>query len=414
MVMLSDEQLREVLTFTFDALRQTRHVWRELGISRELQHHLRQITPSRRALQLVRATLEDRDDIRVAMGHAVAQLPESERQSLDEVVSLWLVRPEGWQERLSAVLAERAEQRRGERAAAEERDAARRLRSVEEILERSRTELAALRTEAALLREQRDSLERSLNEADQRAQGVQHRAEESAAETRRAKQTAERASAEVSDMRLRLGAADDEIDVLRNRVGELEQRLDEALRARVESDAAWAAEREARIDGEVDRARRSPAVTVPVPVREPVAIPGGRLDRDIETVDYLVRFPDMVVLVDGYNVSKTAWPDLTLEQERDRLVAALENLVTRTSARVRVVFDGASGAVGGSARRMLVDVQFSSEGVIADDVIVQAVRALPADRKVLVVTADGALTSRVRALGANTVVSTAFVDYLLG
>lgn len=412
MVKLSDEQLRDALTFTFEALRQTRTLWRELGISRELQHHLRQTTPSRRALQLVRALLEERDHIRVAMGNAVNDLPDPERQQLDEVVTLWLVRPEGWEERLSAVLAERAEQRRAERVAAEERDAVRRLRSVEELLERSRSDLSVARTEIASLKEQRDLLERRAADVDQRAQGAQRRAEEAAAETRRAKQTSERGSAELSDMRLRLDAAASEVESLRIRVGELEERLDAALRERVQADAALAAEREARTGTVNDPARRGSPL--PAPAREPVAIPGGRLDRDVETIDYLVRFPNTVVLVDGYNVSKTAWPDLSLEQERDRLVDALENLVSRTGARVRVVFDGAGGPGAGATRRLLLEVQFSPEGVIADDVIVQAVRALPVDRKVLVVTADGALTSRVRALGANTVVSTAFVDYLLG
>ncbi len=85
------------------------------------------------------------------------------------------------------------------------------------------------------------------------------------------------------------------------------------------------------------------------------------------------------MLVDGYNVAKQAWPSLDLAGQRVVLLDAIENLVRRFGSDITVVFDGAD-VVGASADgRRIVRVVFSPDGVLADDVIRDEVRRLPAD-----------------------------------
>ena len=51
--------------------------------------------------------------------------------------------------------------------------------------------------------------------------------------------------------------------------------------------------------------------------------------------------PRARLLVDGYNVSKAAWPTSSLEAQRIRLLTGLAPLVARTGAETTVVFDAA-------------------------------------------------------------------------
>jgi len=97
--------------------------------------------------------------------------------------------------------------------------------------------------------------------------------------------------------------------------------------------------------------------------------------------------PHAHLIVDGYNVTKRAWPELTLAEQRDRLVRDLARLAARSGAEVTVVFDGAAVLVP-QTRARGVRVLFSPPGTIADEVIRQLVAAEPPGRVVLVATAD--------------------------
>jgi hypothetical protein len=119
--------------------------------------------------------------------------------------------------------------------------------------------------------------------------------------------------------------------------------------------------------------------------------------------------PAAHLIVDGYNVSKSGYPDLTLAQQRERLVRQLAALSSRTSAEVTVVFDGAAVAVPAPPGRG-IRVLFSPPGVIADDVIRDLVAAEPFGRVVLVVSSDREVAEGVRRRGARTAGS----DVLLG
>ena len=133
---------------------------------------------------------------------------------------------------------------------------------------------------------------------------------------------------------------------------------------------------------------------------------------DGAALDRLLGLPEVHVLVDGYNVTKTAWGDLTLLAQRDRLAGALAPLAARTRAEITVVFDGA-GVVGVPTPSVRgVRVMFSEAGVIADDVLRRLVAAEPQGRPLVVVTSDRAIVESVRRHGAHPVASSVLIERL--
>ena len=112
----------------------------------------------------------------------------------------------------------------------------------------------------------------------------------------------------------------------------------------------------------------------------------------------------MLVLVDGYNVSKEAWPSIPIAVQRTRLVDALAELHGRTGAEVEVVFDGADQQPSGTGgARAAVRVRFTASGVEADAVLVELAERAIATRPVVVVTSDNRVRDHARRLGANLV-----------
>jgi predicted RNA-binding protein with PIN domain len=137
--------------------------------------------------------------------------------------------------------------------------------------------------------------------------------------------------------------------------------------------------------------------------RSPLALPGGVFDDSVEAAEHLVRVPGAVMLVDGYNVSMTGWPEAGAAEQRRRLVAALGELAARTATPVEVVFDGVevdAPPVRGSGRQ-LVRMRFSSPGVEADDVVLDLAGRLPAATPVIVASSDKRVRDGARRLGAN-------------
>jgi predicted RNA-binding protein with PIN domain len=135
----------------------------------------------------------------------------------------------------------------------------------------------------------------------------------------------------------------------------------------------------------------------------PEGVP-GRVE-DPAALDRLLALPSVHLLVDGYNVTKTGYGELTLSDQRDRLVNQLGPLAARTSAEVTVVFDGAGVVAVPIAAPRGVRVLFSEPGVLADDVIRALVAAEPEGRPVVVVTSDRAVAESVRRRGAHPVPS---------
>jgi predicted RNA-binding protein with PIN domain len=135
---------------------------------------------------------------------------------------------------------------------------------------------------------------------------------------------------------------------------------------------------------------------------------GSLAGDDPALLDQLLALPRVHLVVDGYNVTKTAWPDSSLEIQRDRLLNGLAPLAARTQAEITVVFDAADKVERPPVKRPRgVRVLYSPFGVIADDVIRQLVAAEPTGRPVVVVTSDQAVARDVQRDGARTVAAAA-------
>jgi predicted RNA-binding protein with PIN domain len=125
---------------------------------------------------------------------------------------------------------------------------------------------------------------------------------------------------------------------------------------------------------------------------------------DPALLESLLSMPRVHLVVDGYNVTKSVWPDLSLERQRDRLLTGLAPLAARSGAELTVVFDAASTTDRPLVNRPRgVRVLYSPPGVIADDVIRDLVAAEPAGRPLVVVSSDREVVRDVVAAGARAV-----------
>jgi len=151
-----------------------------------------------------------------------------------------------------------------------------------------------------------------------------------------------------------------------------------------------------------------------VVVRE-FGTPGTRQRRpaDAELLLRWLTLPGAHLIIDGYNVTKSGYGELSLAQQRERLTRSLTALAARTGAEITAVFDGAAVVVPTSSPRG-VRVVFSPPDVIADDVIRQLAAAEPAGRVVVVVSSDREVADGVRRTGARVAESAVLLDVLGG
>jgi predicted RNA-binding protein with PIN domain len=280
----------------------------------------------------------------------------------------------------------------------------------QEDLARARAELEAARAEtAAVARELRGE------------KGARRRAERSAeeAELRGAEAVAAAAAA--------TAATETELRRMRGRLAEAETALESARRATREGRTTGDTRLRLLLDTVVDAAqglRRE--LALPPTTDRPgdlvdAAAPGSTsagssqplLADDPAVFDQLLALPQVHVIVDGYNVTKTGYPDLPLDQQRSRLVAGLVALAARSGAEVTCAFDGATvaGRVPSMSGRG-VRVLFSKPGEIADELIRRLVRAEPEGRPVVVVSSDREVADGVRRHGARPVSAAALVRRL--
>ncbi|HEY1569731.1 MAG TPA: NYN domain-containing protein [Pseudonocardiaceae bacterium] len=310
--------------------------------------------------------------------------------------------------------------RTGDATLRAERDAAvTRVTKLESELARLRAELDRAEGNAGEAVGQREAeLEKLLKRL--REQGVKLREARDAAASARADAVQTKAHAELERKALMA-----ERDRERDR-GDAERVR--ARRAEADAQAARQAAREARqadevrlallvdtLDGAVTGLRRELALggTGPRPadlVRGASAAQStvGRV-ADPAALDRLLALPAVHMVVDGYNVTKTGYPELPLVDQRERLVYQLAALAARTGAEVTVVFDGAGVVSVPSAAPRGVRVLFSDPGVLADDVIRALVTAEPEGRPVVVVTSDRAVADSVRRRGAHPVPSAVLI-----
>jgi predicted RNA-binding protein with PIN domain len=275
-------------------------------------------------------------------------------------------------------------------------------RAAREELRAAREELRRIERERRALAERVDTLERELAQS---AATLRAARDEAAAEHRRLGGRAAELQARLTESQrsfraLRRSAG--QVDpVVAEAVGALERDLDALRRATgLGGDGGEGrgpgGSREAA--GTAGPARRPPER------RRPLAVPGGRGADDPETLAAWMGVDGVLVLVDGYNVTKhpQGFPDRGLEDQRTLLLDLCRRLARRFGAEVTVVFDG--GTVGPISTRLPlgpVEVVFTDAGRTADDEIVARTNATPPERPVVVVTSDNELRARVAALGAT-------------
>ncbi|GGS40529.1 MULTISPECIES: NYN domain-containing protein [Actinokineospora] len=289
-------------------------------------------------------------------------------------------------------------------------------------LRKAEAELARVQ---ALLDDSAGAADRVRAESEAELERLRKRLREQGVKLREAKDAAAAADAEMARLRARVDAELAAVVEQRDRERErVEHERARAERAEADAEIARQSAREARqadevrlallvdtLDGAVTGLRRELALGGGGPrpadlVRGATAAQGvaGRVE-DPAALDRLLALPSVHLVVDGYNVTKTGYPELSLADQRDRLVRQLAALAARTSAEVTLVFDGAGVVAVPVAAPRGVRVLFSDPGVLADDVIRALVTAEPEGRPVVVATSDRAVADSVRRRGAHPVPS---------
>jgi predicted RNA-binding protein with PIN domain len=281
-----------------------------------------------------------------------------------------------------------------------------------EIRSRLRAQLDAVKAENAQLRRTLGHTRVQLKEALLRAEDAMAAVEDQQRETAVASRFLE---AETRRLRARITELESQHTSARRAVRD--DRDAEVMRLRLLLDTVGDAVAGLRRELALPPSDLLPADTVLAlePGSESLVSAVGRalLDDDPTLLRRLIELPQVHLIVDGYNVSKTAWPTAPLEQQRERLAAGLASLVAGKRVETTIVFDGAELAHPPSMpTRRIVRVRFSPQGVIADDVIRELVEAEPTGRPVVVVTTDRELATSVTKKGARAVASMALVRAL--
>ncbi len=287
-------------------------------------------------------------------------------------------------------------------------------------LERVTAELAAARApgDAEAAPGEVDRLRLRLREQGARIRDLQQQFDEAssaaAAEVLRAAAERDRAVAEAESWRERAEAAAARADaaakvVERQRRATGERRAASDRRLELLLGALEGAAVGLRREWDLQGGGPAPADVVAAGLPAPAAETGRTADPS--RLAAWAGLPGAHLIVDGYNVTKTGFGELSLSEQRDRLVRGLGALAARTSAEITVVFDGAAVAAARPPARG-VRVLFSPPGVLADHVINDLVRAEPAGRVIVVVTSDREVVDRAAADGARTAASSALLGAL--
>lgn len=339
-----------------------------------------------------------------------------------EVAALaYLLRAEGWEDHVARaeVEAQQAVVAAGEQAQAEE--VWRLSAELDRVRAAGAAELAAAQERAraaeAELTEARRKV-RDLGARIGRAEQAQRAAEQDRDAFRaEAEGAGERAQAEVRRVQDHL--AEVEAALARARQGVRDQGREGQLRARLLLDALLGAAQGLRRELALPPVEGRPADSLEADYAVTSAGSSGtagagtvgdrgRYGDDPALLDALLVVPGTHVLVDGYNVTKGGYGDLTLQAQRTRLLAGLGALAARTGAEVTVVFDGRDGAVPAALPAPRgVRLLFSRTGETADEVLRRLVRHEPAGRPLVVVSSDREVADGVRADGARAVPSSA-------
>jgi predicted RNA-binding protein with PIN domain len=332
----------------------------------------------------------------------------------------FLVRGSGWEEVLrSATEAETAapDESSAAAAASAERlavalDEAR--AEAKDARLRHRAQIEELKAANSQLRKTLAEARRELRES----RAAAHAAEETAAVDARAAAHAVK-SLESETRRLRARVADLESDSVSARRAVRDDRDAEVMRLRLLLDTVVDAVAGLRRELALPPSELLPADTVDAiePAADSLAIGAGKAmpADDPALLRRLLDIPRVHLIVDGYNVTKEAWPELPLDRQRARLVRGVNVIVAGKVIETTVVFDGADLVNPPAVTApKAVRVRFSPPGVIADDLIRQLVEAEPVGRPVVVVSSDREVARTVAKKGARAVASLALIRAIGG
>ncbi|MFF0887962.1 NYN domain-containing protein [Streptomyces sp. NPDC003456] len=338
--------------------------------------------------------------------------PPPAADPLDVAAAAYVLRPPGWV-KLVAAAGEEAQRADAERADEENRAELDRLRAeLDRAREQTRTETERLRADLESARKESEALHRKLRAA--------------LSDVRRGEAALRKAHGEIEAVRAeghaQVSAAESEARRLKSRLGETEAALEAARRAAREGRSVEDMRVRLLLDTLLDATQglRRELALPPVSVRPAETVdavePGRMTPKDIaaralsendpQVLDQLLALPQAHLVVDGYNVTKTGYPQMPLEKQRLRLLGQLSQLAAQSGAEVTCVFDGAELAAPVLlAPPRGVRVLFSKPGVTADELIRQLVRAEPPGRPVIVASTDREVADGVARAGARPVAS---------
>ncbi|TVZ99412.1 MULTISPECIES: NYN domain-containing protein [unclassified Streptomyces] len=345
--------------------------------------------------------------------------PPPAADPLDVAAAAYVLRPAGWVKLVTAA-GEEAQRADAERADEESRAELERLR--EELAEaraQTRTETERLRGELESAKREAESLHRKLRAAlsDVKRGEAALRKVQGEIEAVRAEGQAQLSAAESESRRLKARLTEAEAGLEATRRAAREGRSVEDMRVRLLLDTLLDATQGLRRELALPPVSVRPAETVD-------AVEPGRMtpkdiaaralsENDPAILDQLLALPQAHLVVDGYNVTKTGYPQMPLEKQRLRLLGQLSALAAQTGAEVTCVFDGAELAAPVLlAPPRGVRVLFSKPGVTADELIRQLVRAEPPGRPVIVASTDREVADGVARAGARPVASAVLLKRL--
>jgi predicted RNA-binding protein with PIN domain len=338
--------------------------------------------------------------------------PPPAADPLDVAAAAYVLRPTGWVKLVTAA-GEEAQRADAERADEESRAELERLREeLAHAREHTRTETERLRTELESAKKEAESLHRKLRAAlsDVKRGEAALRKIQGEIETVRTEGQTHVSAAEVESRRLKARLSEVEASLEATRRAAREGRSVEDMRVRLLLDTVLDAAQGLRRELALPPVSVRPAETVD-------AVEPGRMtpkdiaaralsENDPAILDQLLALPQAHLVVDGYNVTKTGYPQMPLEKQRLRLLGQLSQLAAQTGAEVTCVFDGAELlAPVLLAPPRGVRVLFSKAGVTADELIRQLVRAEPPGRPVIVASTDREVADGVAKAGARPVAS---------